>query len=381
MSYIKKYLGNEPHLITSSDIDDFILRKIEENSDLDYKQIEAFDNSDELAKDICGFANLDGGLIFLGISEKREGRNKNLKIFPEKIIWGNISKEKETLENRLFSRIKPRLDFKIYPIRNSSLDGVMFIIEIPNGKEKPYWCKQGFYKRRNFKSELMDYDEIKNMFLNRHLQKQKILDEFIYPLKSHIINVLNYLNEYEQYEYFDIKKFVDSHSSLLFQLDLNLVDFIYDLIRLLKIRYESYKAHSSVSIYLISNNFKSLVEERNGVYERNKQIVKVRAKYVHINTNIQNFIILLDNCLLRKLSPRKYLNNSNDVREILEINYFLPTVPVKNDNTLSEDQFETIWKQIIIDAKNDVVFKNIWNSVDEIHSTCETIIESLDEYI
>ena len=131
---------------------------------MDYKQIETFDNPDELAKDICGFSNLDGGLIFLGVSEKREGSRNNQKIYPDKIIWGDISKDKETLENRLFSRIKPRLDFKIYPIRNEDLNGVMFIIEIPNGKEKPYWCKQGFYKRRNFKCELMDYDEIKICF-------------------------------------------------------------------------------------------------------------------------------------------------------------------------------------------------------------------------
>lgn len=74
MGNIKTFFRKKCTDVTREDIEAFISRKIEENLNLDYKDIRAFSNFDEISKDVSAFAISEGGLLILGISEDKRGR-------------------------------------------------------------------------------------------------------------------------------------------------------------------------------------------------------------------------------------------------------------------------------------------------------------------
>ena len=93
MVFIERFLKKNANELSCEDVEKFIKRHIEEHLNLDYKHIYAYEDFDELSKDISTFANSEGGLIILGIEETIE---KN-KIYPKRIVWGNKSLSKERL--------------------------------------------------------------------------------------------------------------------------------------------------------------------------------------------------------------------------------------------------------------------------------------------
>ena len=85
MGFIETFLKKKPLDITKDDIESFIQRKIEENLNLDYKDIRIYSKFDDLAKHVSAFSNSEGGLLILGVSEEKikEG-NRVLRIFPKR---------------------------------------------------------------------------------------------------------------------------------------------------------------------------------------------------------------------------------------------------------------------------------------------------------
>ena len=125
--------------ITAEDIESFISQQIEENMNLDYKDIKLYNNPDKLANHIASFANSEGGLIILGVSEKKikDEKGKTTNIYPKEITWGETSLPKETLENKIKVRIKPQIDgLLIKPIRKK--EKVIFLIDIPKSNSSPH---------------------------------------------------------------------------------------------------------------------------------------------------------------------------------------------------------------------------------------------------
>jgi len=170
MGFIETFFKKNAIEITKKDIEDFISRKIEENLNLDYKNIHAFNDFDELSKDVSAFANSEGGILILGISEEIIGRGKNLKIVPKDIIWGDEFFSKEQLEDNLIGKIRPRIiGLHIYPIRegNGSLR-VIFLIDIPQSDNPPHMASDNrYYRRMNFRRVLMEHYEISDLFGRR----------------------------------------------------------------------------------------------------------------------------------------------------------------------------------------------------------------------
>ena len=105
-------------------------------------KIEFKESVGSIDKEIIAFANSNGGRIFLGVDDK--GKVKGINI-----------------TNRLKSQIQdiarncdPSIKINLKEFEN------ILIINIKEGKDKPYKCSQGFYLRQGANSQKMTRDEI-----------------------------------------------------------------------------------------------------------------------------------------------------------------------------------------------------------------------------
>jgi len=85
---------------------------------------ESLDKS--LIEEVCAFANSSGGKVLLGVSN--EGEIKGVK------TDNNILSRIQDVVNRL----EPKLNIKIL------VSDSIIIVDVPQGKEKPYGCSRGF---------------------------------------------------------------------------------------------------------------------------------------------------------------------------------------------------------------------------------------------
>lgn len=193
MGFIEAFFKKNAKAVTKQDVEVFISRKIEENLNLDYKDIRAYHDFDELSKDVSAFANSEGGLILLGISQERvTEKRKIIKIFPKEITWGNGSLSKEKLEDNLISKIRPRVDFRIFPIREGNgTTKVIFLIDIPQSATPPHMASDNrYYKRLNFRRVPMEHYEVNNFFGRRRK-----------PLLSLLMRIMNVVIENSEYQF------------------------------------------------------------------------------------------------------------------------------------------------------------------------------------
>ena len=115
-----------------------------EGYNLEFK--ESFSNSLSLGRDICAFANANGGKILLGVDD--DGMVKGIKI-----------------TNRLKSQIFD-LTRNFDPPVTISLDKVanVLVVNIPEGINKPYSVQGKFYMRYGPNSQQLTRNEIKEFF-------------------------------------------------------------------------------------------------------------------------------------------------------------------------------------------------------------------------
>ncbi|MDH2902214.1 MAG: ATP-binding protein [archaeon] len=157
MSFVQKFLLKDASGVTGSDVESFIQKKIEENLNLDYTRIDAFNNKEDITKEVSSFANSDGGLMILGVEEKDENGHK----VPDKITWGRADLSKEKLESILTSNVQPSIvGVRIFPIRNQSRE-VIFLIDIPQSENRPHMSSDHkYYRRQNFQKLPMQHFEV-----------------------------------------------------------------------------------------------------------------------------------------------------------------------------------------------------------------------------
>jgi hypothetical protein len=153
---------------TLDKINEYIINKIEENLNLDYKAASSLEKvekkTNEVSKDISAFANSDGGIIIYGIKEDKENKHVPGEIDP-------INREiitKEWLEQIIQGKIRPRIEgIVITPIEvNNSVKEVIYVVDIPKSNTAHQADDKKYYKRFNFNSEPMYDYEIRDI-LNR----------------------------------------------------------------------------------------------------------------------------------------------------------------------------------------------------------------------
>lgn len=113
-----------------------------ENSHTEFKE----SYSSDVAKEICAFANADGGKVLLGVTDKNE------------IKGIEITNRLKSQIHDLVSNFDPPLDVSITEAES------VLIIEVPDGKNKPYSVKGNFYLRKGTNSPQMNTDEIREFF-------------------------------------------------------------------------------------------------------------------------------------------------------------------------------------------------------------------------
>ena len=101
---------------------------------------EKFDKS--LAKEIIAFANSEGGKIFLGVNDKG------------KVCGINISNKLKSQIQDLARNCDPEIKINIEKHEN------VLIINVEEGKDKPYKCSSGFYLRQGANSQKLSRNEI-----------------------------------------------------------------------------------------------------------------------------------------------------------------------------------------------------------------------------
>jgi hypothetical protein len=200
MGFIEDFFRKKPKEVTNEDLNAFLTRKIEENLNLDYKAIQAYYDFDKLSKDVSAFANSEGGLLILGISQDKIKKGKAVvKVLPKELTWGEEILSKETLEDNLVGKIQPRIDgIKIQPIRegNGSMR-VIFLIDIPQSKSRPHMASdKRYYKRLNFRKTPMEHFEIVNLLKVRWVLSERMVERIYEPLASILEKNANTISNY-----------------------------------------------------------------------------------------------------------------------------------------------------------------------------------------
>ena len=128
-------------------------------------KIEFKENISNIDKEIIAFANSGGGRIFLGIDDKNE--IKGIKI---------TNKLKSQVQD-IARNCDPSVKINLKESEN------ILIINIPEGKDKPYKCSSGFYLRQGPNSQKMSRDEILDFAVNEGKIKfdERFNEKFKFP--------------------------------------------------------------------------------------------------------------------------------------------------------------------------------------------------------
>ncbi len=102
-------------------------------------------NSD-LAKELVAFANSSGGRVFIGIEDNGT------------IAGVNVNNELLSKVQSMASDCDPFVDVELEALNN------ILIVQVPEGKNKPYRCTNGFYIRNGPNSEKLSTEEIGQFF-------------------------------------------------------------------------------------------------------------------------------------------------------------------------------------------------------------------------
>jgi hypothetical protein len=376
MGFIELFFRGKKEL-NSEDIDRFISQKIEENTKLDYKDIRAYHNADDLATHISSFANSEGGLIILGISqdEIEDEKGKITKVYPKEPTWGEVSLDKESMENKLITRIKPPItNLLIKPVRNEK-DEVIFLIDIPKSDFAPHMAPDHkYHKRINFRIHAMDHYEVANLFKINWTMKEKLIEEIYEPLSSILERHAEQLLNYSYLSGNEIKQIL-AKTYYKIQMPWELLDRIYvyvdqidDLIK------KSYHARRA-TINIVNKNVLEYLKEKYHllnkgaiVFDHAKVISKSEKSAVDFDVHLI-YRLLLNEQKVKTFLNREYWRHAY---EKVSVHYFSEAY------NINLDEFdEIIWEKCLKEASENTEIIAMKKSADFLYEEAYNIIEEI----
>src|SRR3989344_2058103 len=140
-------------------------------------KVEFKESVNNIDKEIVAFVNASGGRIFMGISDD------------SKIKGINITNKLKSQIQDIANNCKPSIRILVEEVGN------VLIINVNEGKDKPYECSSGFYKRIGTNSQKLKRDEIVELFkLEGKVRFDEMInDKFIYPNDFDIVRFNKFL--------------------------------------------------------------------------------------------------------------------------------------------------------------------------------------------
>ena len=165
---------------SEDDLNKFIKNKIEENTNLEYKDPLSLDNKKEIAKDISAMANSNGGIIIYGLCED----NKDHK--PTRIVGMENHQQKERIEQILQANVTPKIELEIKTISIKDQSKFVLIVNVPKSDIAPHQDhsdkdRRIYWRRNGFTTREMEHYEIDDLFFKR---KKPILEIQLKKKKS-----------------------------------------------------------------------------------------------------------------------------------------------------------------------------------------------------
>ena len=105
----------------------------------------------ELAEEVCGFANAEGGFVFLGVDDDNQ------------VVGVSLDNAKRSAVIDSLSEITPQLPLEFYPLVVNGIE--IWVIEVPRGNNLPYIYSGSIYVRQGANCrKLRSRDEMMNFF-------------------------------------------------------------------------------------------------------------------------------------------------------------------------------------------------------------------------
>ena len=108
-------------------------------------------NVRELAEEVCGLANADGGFVFIGVDDDNQ------------IVGASIDNAKRSAVIDSLGEITPQLPFEFYPLAVGGNE--VWVVEVPRGNNLPYIYSGSVFVRQGATCrKLRSRDEMMNFF-------------------------------------------------------------------------------------------------------------------------------------------------------------------------------------------------------------------------
>jgi hypothetical protein len=142
---------------TLEDIQKLVEGQIEEGLTVEYKK--KMDKNEDIAKEVCAFANTEGGHLLYGV----ESRDR----IPVGLSWIEGENVEERIQNVIGTYLQPKVEgVKVSRYANpNNAKQAVFVLEVPKSFQMPHMCNHRYYKRVGSISSPMDHNEVKNALL------------------------------------------------------------------------------------------------------------------------------------------------------------------------------------------------------------------------
>ncbi len=163
MTFVDRYFGKSLRDgITEADLRTMIANNPDESLNLEYKHPDKLKKPNDLVKVLSSFANSEGGLLIVGVDEKRVGTSsRGIELISDS------GYTKEWFEQAIVNRMHP-LASGIVVSRVVSSKGWVFLVDVPASMNPPHMSVDNkYYYRANFSVNPMEHYQVADAFGKR----------------------------------------------------------------------------------------------------------------------------------------------------------------------------------------------------------------------